>query len=102
VPRNNLVGFLNLIKDFRLSRSLIQKSQKLRFPVQLIKTVKELGSVLEQRERGDWLMAFDVPSGGQSFDGLVMDAGIEEVMPRDFSSDLPELLCARHAGRPGS
>ena len=87
---NNLAGFANLIKDFRLSRSLIQKAQKLRFPVQLIKTVKELGSVLEQRDWRNWPMAFDVPSVGQIFGGLVMDAGIEGIL---YNSSITQRLC---------
>jgi hypothetical protein len=78
--RNNLARFVNLIKDFRLSRSLILKARKLKFPLRLVKTAKELGGVLEQRDWRNWPMAFDVPAACQVFGGLVMDAGIEGIL----------------------
>jgi len=88
--RNNLAGFVSLIKDFRLSRPLILQARKLGFPVQLIRTIKELGSVLEQRDWRNWPMAFDVPSACQIFGGLVMDAGIEGIL---YNSAITQRLC---------
>jgi hypothetical protein len=77
--RNNLAPFVNLVKNFRVSRSLIRKARKLRFPVRLVRTAKELGTYLEQRDWRNWPMHFDVPSTCQIFGGLVMNAGIEGI-----------------------
>jgi RES domain-containing protein len=88
--RNNLAGFVNLIKDFRLSKSLIVRARKLRFPLQLIRTVKELSAVLEQRDWRNWPMVFDVPSSCQIFGSQVMDAGIEGIL---YNSGLTQKAC---------
>ena len=88
--RNNLASFVNLIKDFRLSRSLILKARRLDFPVRLIRTAEELGSALEQRNWRNWPMAFDVPAACQIFGGLVMDAGIEGIL---YNSAITQKLC---------
>ncbi len=88
--RNNLAGFVSLIKDFRLSRSLILKARKLNFPVGLITTVKELSNVLEQRDWRNWPMVYDVPSSCQIFSGQVLDAGIEGIL---YNSGLTQKAC---------
>src|SRR6266704_2023957 len=41
--RSNLGGFVYLVKDFKLSKSLIVKARKLGFPLRLIKTTREFG-----------------------------------------------------------
>src|SRR5712692_105152 len=88
--RNNLAGFVSLIKDFRLSVPLTLKARKLDFPVQLIRTVKALGGVLEQGDWRNWPMVFDVPHACQIFGGLVMDAGIEGIL---YNSAITQRLC---------
>jgi RES domain len=88
--RDNLGGFVNLVKDFRLSKSLIVKARKLGFPVRLIKTTKELGGVLEQRDWRSWPMVFDVPSTCQIFGRFVMNAGIEGIL---YHSAITQRTC---------
>ena len=88
--RNNLGGFVSLIKDFRLSRSLTVEARKLNFPLQLITTVSELSAVLEQRDWRNWPMIFDVPSSCQIFSGQVLDAGIEGIL---YNSGLTQKAC---------
>jgi RES domain-containing protein len=88
--RNNLAGFINLIKDFKVPGSLILKARKLGFPLRLVRTAKELGGVLEQRNWRNWPMAFDVPAASQVFGGLVMDAGIEGIL---YNSAITQRLC---------
>jgi hypothetical protein len=75
--RNNLGGFVNLIKDFRLSKSVIVKARRFGFPLRLVKTTTELGAVLEQSDWRNWPMVYDVPSTCQVFGSFVMNAGIE-------------------------
>ncbi len=87
---NNLAGFVGLIKDFRLSGSLVRKARKLGFPVRLIRTVKELGIILGKRAWRDWPMVFDVPAPSQIFGGLVMDAGTEGIL---YNSAITQRLC---------
>jgi hypothetical protein len=88
--RNNLAGFVNLIKNFKLSGPLILKARKLGFPVRLITTVKELSMVLEKRGWREWPMVFDVPDACQIFGGLVMDAGVEGIL---YNSAITQRLC---------
>ncbi len=79
--RNNLASFVSLIKDFKLSPSLILRARKLSFsPLHLVRTVKELGIVLEQRNWREWPRLYDVPSSCQVFGGLAMNAGIEGIL----------------------
>jgi hypothetical protein len=80
--RGNLGAFVNLIRNFKVSKSLIAKAQKLRFPLRLIKTTKELESVLEQPNWRNWPMVFDVPAASQVFGNIVVNAGIEGILYR--------------------
>jgi hypothetical protein len=88
--RDNLGGFVNLIKDFRLSKSLIAKARRLRFPLRLVKTTTELGDVLEQPDWRNWPMVYDVPTACQVFGSLVMNAGIEGIL---YSSTITQRAC---------
>jgi len=88
--RANLSAFVNMTKGFKLSRSLVQKAQRLRHPVRLVTTAKELGSVFEQRDWRHWPMLFDVPTSSQVFGGLVMNAGIEGIL---YNSAITRRLC---------
>jgi hypothetical protein len=87
---SNLAGFVSLIKDFKLSKSLILKARKLGFPVRLIRTVQGLSMVLEKRAWRDWPMVFDVPAVSQIFGGIVMGAGIEGIL---YNSAITQRLC---------
>ena len=78
--RDNLAPLVNLTKNFKLSKSLVLRARKLRFPLRLATTAKELGSALEQRDWRNWPMVFDVPSTCQVFGALVMNAGIEGIL----------------------
>jgi len=78
--RGNLAPLVNLTKNFKLSKSLVLRARKLHFPLRVITTAKELGSVLEQRDWRNWPMVFDVPSTCQVFGALVMNAGIEGIL----------------------
>lgn len=76
----SLERFVNLIKEFKLSKALKFEARRLGFPVSLITTLKELKLVLEQRNWRNWPMLFDVPSGAQIFGGIALDAGIEGIL----------------------
>jgi len=88
--RDNLGGFVNLIKDFRLSKSLIVKARRFRFPLRLVRTTTELGAALEQPDWRNWPMVYDVPSTCQVFGSLVMNAGIEGIL---YSSTITQRAC---------
>jgi len=62
--RSSLSGFVNLVKNFKLPKSLIVRSRALGFPIELVKTVNQLGKVLEQRNWREWPAIFDVPLSG--------------------------------------
>ncbi|MGA8309582.1 MAG: RES family NAD+ phosphorylase [Terriglobales bacterium] len=88
--RKNLAAFIALIRNFRLSSSLIRKARRLDFPVQLVTTSAELVRVLTQPDWRNWPMVFDVPSACQIFGELVMDAGIEGIQ---YNSSLTDKEC---------
>ena len=88
--RGNLVPFVNLIKGFKVSQSLILKARKLRFLLELVKTPKLLGEILEQRNWQEWPMLYDVPSTCQVFGGIVMNAGIEGIL---YNSAISQREC---------
>ena len=88
--RNNLAGFVDLIKNFRLSGSLIVRAKKLEFPLQLARTAKELGDNLEKPDWRNWPTAFDVPHTCQVFGRLVLGAGIEGIL---YNSSLTKRTC---------
>lgn len=77
---NNLAQFVNLIKAFRLSRSLVVEARRLGLPLQLIATVAELKRVLMVDNWRNWPMLYDAPAGGQIFGGIAVDAGIEGIL----------------------
>jgi hypothetical protein len=87
---NNLVGFVNLIRDFRLSGPLVLQAKKLGFQAQLIRTVRGLSAVLEQVNWREWPMLFDVPATCQIFGGVVMNAGIDGIL---YNSVLTNKSC---------
>lgn len=76
----NLSAFVSLIKDFKLSKSLVSEARRLGWPLRLITTVAELKLVLMLENWRNWPMLYDVPAGGQVFGGIAMDAGIEGIL----------------------
>lgn len=78
--RNNLSAFVNLVKDFKLPKALIVRARILGFTLRLIRTVSELGKVLEQRPWREWPALYDVPAVSQIFGGIAMDAGVEGIL----------------------
>ena len=86
--RKNLAAFIALIRNFRLSSSLIRKARRLDFPVQLVTTSAELVRVSTQPDWRNWPMVFDVPSACQIFGEL--DAGIEGIQ---YNSSLTDKEC---------
>jgi hypothetical protein len=77
----NLSKFVSLIKDFKLSKSLISEARRLGWsPLMLITTVAELKTVMMLDNWRNWPMLYDVPAGGQIFGGIAVDAGIEGIL----------------------
>jgi hypothetical protein len=77
----NLSEFVNLIKDFKLSKPLTSEARRLGWsPLTLITTVAELRTVLMLDNWRNWPMLYDVPAGGQIFGGIAVDAGIEGIL----------------------
>ncbi len=88
--RKNLAAFLALIRNFRLSGSLIRTARKLGQRVHLVTTSAELVRTLTQPDWRSWPMIFDVPSPCQIFGALVMDAGIEGIQ---YNSSITDRQC---------
>jgi len=79
-------------KNFKLPKSLIVRSRTSGFPIELVKTVNQLGKVLEQRNWREWPAIFDVPVVPQIFGGVVMDAGIEGILYKSAITGAPCLV----------
>jgi len=89
--RNSLVSFVNLIRDFKLPKTLITQARKLGLPtLWLIRTVGQLTKELRRADWRSWPMRFDVPSPSQIFGRIVLEAGIEGIL---YSSVLTEKAC---------
>jgi len=90
--RNNLSGFINLVKDFKFSKALIVRSHMVGFPLELTRTVNQLGDVMEHRSwrRGPTL--YDVPAVSQIFGAIAMDAGIEGLLYKSAITSDPCLV----------
>jgi|SRR5580700_10823682 hypothetical protein len=88
---SNLAGFVSLVKDFRLSKSLISKTRKLGLrPLRLVRTT---GGLSNELRRPNWRvspMLFDVPSPSQIFGRIVLDAGVEGIL---YTSVLTQKSC---------
>jgi hypothetical protein len=76
-----LQGFVNLIKDFTVSKPLKHEGKSLGFPEpDIIRTVPKLISVLMATNWREWPMQFDVPVASQIFGQLVSSVGIEGIL----------------------
>lgn len=88
----NLTGFVNLIKDFKLSKKLIAKAKSVSlFPVRIVRNATQLVKELQSPRWREWPMGFDVPASTQIFGRIVLDAGIEGIL---YDSVLTHSLCA--------
>ncbi len=73
-PKNS-VGFVNLIKNFRLSSKLITKARKLGpVPVKVVSGVDQLVKELHSPRWREWPMVLNVPAATQIFGRIVLDA----------------------------
>jgi hypothetical protein len=89
----NLVGFVNLIKDFQLSSALKAKAKELGLPsfkLTLIGAPETLQEELMKKNWRLWPMQFDVPTSSQIFGQIVQDAGIEGIL---YNSTMTEQPC---------
>jgi hypothetical protein len=86
----NLGGFVDLLKDFKISKGLIDRSRKLGIPQPVtIKTANLLLSTLLNPEWRQIPSNCDVPSNPQIFGHLVYMAGIEGILyPSKFTGKL--------------
>lgn len=76
----NLSAFVNLIKGFKLSKSLVSEARRLgSFPLKLVTTVAELKDMLMLGNWRNWPMLYDVPAAGQIFGATAVQAGIEGI-----------------------
>jgi hypothetical protein len=87
----NLAGFVNLIKDFRLSRGLILKAKNVGLAVKIVRSAAQLVKELQTFRWREWPMGYDVPSAPQIFGRIVLDAGIEGIL---YDSVLTHNLCS--------
>jgi hypothetical protein len=87
----NLAGFVNLIKDFKLSTGLIMKARKLGQTAKVVRDADQLVKEFKGSRWREWPMIFDVPSPPQIFGRIVLDAGIEGVL---YDSVLTQNLCS--------
>lgn len=77
----NLKKFVDLVKDFKLSRQLIDMARKLGEPLpETVQQPKKLHDVLHASNWRDWPMKVDVPASSQIFGQLVYFAGIEGIL----------------------
>jgi hypothetical protein len=78
--KDALAGFVNLVKDFQLSRGLVKKARKLGMgSPELVRDVRRMSQSLLSAHWRLWPMQLDVPAPCQIFGQIVMDAGIEGV-----------------------
>lgn len=88
---NTLVPFVELIKNFHISKSLQREARKLRVPApNIIKTPEQLtDSLLLSTWRAEPTSA-DIPAPSQVFGHLVYSAGIEGIL---YQSKFTKKLC---------
>lgn len=77
----NLRKFVNLTKDFKVSKELIDMARRVKEPSpEIIRQPKILHQALHESHWRDWPMKVDVPTASQIFGQLVYFAGIEGVL----------------------
>jgi hypothetical protein len=88
----NLTGFVNLIKNFRLSTPLTAKARRLSLSA-LLRLIGTVSLMIEELQVPNWRVMptwFDIPSSSQIFGRIVMDAGVEGIV---YNSVLTEKPC---------
>lgn len=89
--QENLAGFVNLIKDFKLSAATIRRARRFgAASPQLIGTTRELSDNLTTSAWRVWPMQCDVPAAPQIFGRIAMDAGVEGII---YTSVLTQKAC---------
>lgn len=86
----NLRDFSKLIKNFQLSKSLLQKARQLKIPCEVLRTVKKMLESLLVLNWRTFPMLYDVPANPQIFGQIVMSAGIEGIL---YPSKLSKQPC---------
>ena len=89
--QKNLAGFVNLIKDFKLSSGLFMKARKLGLQVKIVRNTSQLVRELQMSRWREWPMGYDVPSAPQIFGRIVLDAEIEGIL---YDSALTHSQCS--------
>lgn len=87
INADNLEPFIEIIKNFKLPKELIDSALSLKIPKpRMLKTTKE---VLDDLLRPDWRLSptlYDVPSNSQIFGYLISSMGIEGILyPSKFT-----------------
>lgn len=89
--KENLAGFVNLIKDFRLSLGLRKRARTLGLPPpRLVRTSHEMARELLTPNWRAWPMRLDVPAPSQIFGQIIVDCGIEGIV---YTSALTKKPC---------
>ena len=76
----NLRSFLKLTQDFDIPKEVEELASKLKIPVSLISSTKELQISLLERNWRNWPTLYDIPSNSQVFGKILLDAGFEGVI----------------------
>ena len=88
---DNLAPFVDLIKDFQLSRALTKKAKNFGpSTITLIRTPRLMAENLLAQNWRVWPMQYDVPAPSQIFGQIAMDAGIEGIV---YGSVLTQQPC---------
>jgi RES domain-containing protein len=86
---SSLAAFVSLIKGFRLTRTLSSNATRLGFPLNIIRTVHELTSVLAAPDWRNWPTLYDVPAPCQIFGRIALDAQVEGILYNSALTDRP-------------
>lgn len=76
----NLTGFVELIKNFRLSSSLVLTAKRLKLQPRIIRSTTQLVRELRTTRWREWPMGYDVPATPQIMGRIALDAGIEGIV----------------------
>jgi hypothetical protein len=86
---SNLAAFVALIKGFQLSPTLRSKASRLRFPMDIVRTVQVLTRALHAPTWRDWPTLYDVPAACQIFGRIVFDAQVEGILYKSVLTGKP-------------
>lgn len=77
---DNLQTFVDLIKNFKLSQSLLDRAKRLKYPLKMIRTLNELLEAILDKNWRQAASLYDIPAPSQIFGHLVYSAGIEGIV----------------------